>query len=105
VNMKGRAYDQTSAEFIRAQMLRKTRKYLASGSEEVPDGEKGQGSPFANRLLELLKSHGINGIVTYSQVVTAVEQLKPTPATGPFFENDEGGTFIFQARAFDKGEK
>ena len=96
---RGSVYDQVSkTEFIRRKMSRKGRFWLTSGAKEpVPDGQAGQHSPFAARLLTSLKSQGgDDGVLTVNEVVIEVERVAATePRNGVLRGHESGGDFLF----------
>ena len=83
-------------EFVKRKLQYKSRKYLASGSKEtVPDR-----SPFAFRLLEALRSAGgEKGVLTFGDLMSHIENIKPaTPVGGDWGSSEPGSDFIFIAR-------
>ncbi len=90
----------SKAEFISRKLRYKTRKYITSGGKEyVPDGAPGKHSPFAKSILEAFRSYGgKDGILTISEVISYIENLKPEPCKGEFGENDPGSDFLFIAK-------
>lgn len=93
-------YQMSSEEkeaFIQRTLRTKTRLFMTSGGKEyVPDGRPGSHSPFATRLLEALRVAGPgNGLLTFHDLITAVESLKTTPRYGDFGDNEPGSNFVF----------
>jgi len=84
-------------DFIKRAMRFKSRLFITSGSKEyVSDGDPGKHSPFAYRILDVLRSQGmINGYVTFNLLVQSVERLQTTPRYGDFGDNEPGSEFIF----------
>jgi hypothetical protein len=74
----------------------RTRQYLTSGGKEyVPDGRPGYHSPFASRLLELLRRGATSGrYVSLVQLRAAVEDLNPQPRAGGFGEDEPGSDIV-----------
>ena len=83
----------------------KCRKFLSSvGTEPAFDGKPGEHSPFANLLLQVLRSRGrnTNGIVTLSQVFSVLQiasmnenaKLKITPEKDGFGDDNPESDFI-----------
>ena len=89
----------SKSEFIRRKLKFRTRKYVTSGGKTyVPDGRPGQHSPFAARFLEALRSYGgLDGILTYGEMIAAVEGASPQPMAGDFGSNEPGSDFVFIA--------
>jgi hypothetical protein len=75
----------------------KSRKLLcASISKSVSDGLPGQHSPFANALLEALRTTGrTNGYVTFWDLAQPLKKLNPIPLTGDFGSSEPGSDFFF----------
>jgi len=95
-------YDQISKDaFINRAMQFKSRLFITSGSKEyVSDGDPGKHSPFAYRLLDVLRSQGMmNGYVTYNTLVQSVERLQTTPRYGDFGDNEPGSEFVFSLKS------
>ncbi len=84
-------------EFIASKLKYTTRRYLTSGGKEyVPDGGKGEHSPFATEFIKALNSNGSkDGILTINEVEQYVEHIKPNPQSGAFGENEAGSEFLF----------
>jgi tetratricopeptide (TPR) repeat protein len=74
-----------------------TRKYLTSGGKEyVPDGLPGHHSPFASRLLDVLRTYGgSQGYLTFAGIAAGVENTKPQPFWGQWGDDDPGSEFLF----------
>lgn len=87
----------TRAEFINRKLQYKTRRYITSGGKEyVSDGIPGKHSPFARKFLEALRSYGgKDGIITFTELRTYFERLKPEPRSGEFGDNEPGSDFVF----------
>jgi antitoxin component YwqK of YwqJK toxin-antitoxin module len=86
--------------YFTEKMKKKTRLYLTSGGKkEVPDGYKGQHSPFALRLLEALQGRGgAAGILTASDLYQFVYKLPSGPLLGSFGDDDTGSEFVLLAK-------
>ena len=91
--------DQEREKFIERKMKYTTRKYLTSGGKEyVPDGRPGHHSPFANKLIEALRSKGgDDGILTFGELFSYIERVNPAPTSGGFGRNQPGSDFLFIA--------
>lgn len=89
--------DASQAEIIARKLQYKTRKYLTSGGKEyVSDGVAGKHSPFAKRLIESLLTRGGNdGMLTISELFSAIEVSKTAPKWGSFGTDKNGSEFIF----------
>jgi hypothetical protein len=87
----------TRSEFISRKLQYKTRRYITSGGKEyVSDGVPGKNSPFARKFLEALRSYGgKDGIITFTELRTYFERLKPEPRSGEFGDNEPGSDFVF----------
>ena len=92
-------------QFLADQSGYKCRKFLSSvGTEPAFDGKPGEHSPFANLLLQVLRSRGrnTNGIVTLSQVFSVLQiasmnenaKLKITPEKDGFGDDNPESDFI-----------
>lgn len=83
--------------FIQRTLRTKTRLFMTSGSKEyVPDGRPGSHSPFAARVLEALRVTGPNtGLISFNDLIKAVETLTTTPRFGDFGDNEPGSNFVF----------
>jgi hypothetical protein len=91
-------YAGLSAEEYAARALGyRTRQYLTSGGKEyVPDGRPGYHSPFASRLLEVLRRGATaSRFISVVQLRAAVEDLVPQPRAGGFGEDEPGSDFVF----------
>ena len=91
--------DQEREKFIERKLKYNTRKYLTSGGKEyVPDGRPGHHSPFANKLIEALRSKGgDDGILTFGELFSFIERVTPAPTSGGFGKNQPGSDFLFIA--------
>jgi Caspase domain len=89
--------DASQAELIARKLQFKTRKYLTSGGKEyVSDGIAGKHSPFAKRFIESLQTRGGNdGILTISELYSAIEGQKTPPKMGSFGTDKQGSEFVF----------
>jgi tetratricopeptide (TPR) repeat protein len=97
-------YNQISKDaFLARSRQYKTRLFITSGSKEyVPDGAPGKHSPFAYRILDVLRAQGMmNGYVTFNLLVQSVERLQTTPRYGDFGDNEPGSEFIFSIKSDD----
>jgi hypothetical protein len=78
----------------------RTRKYITSGGKEyVSDGIPGKHSPFAESIIEALRSWGgEDRILTLSEVQTYLEKLKQQPRLGSFGDDETLSDFVFVGR-------
>jgi hypothetical protein len=92
--------DANPAQFVSSKLSRVTRRYLTSGGKtRVPDGRRGEHSPFASRLLDAFDTKGgPDRILTLAEVQAAVEKAKPEPRAGAFGNNDFDSDFLFIAQ-------
>jgi hypothetical protein len=92
--------DMAKEVFFTEKMKKKTRLYLTSGGKkEVPDGYKGQHSPFALRLIEAMQGKGgTAGILTASDLYQFVYKLPSGPLLGSFGDDDAGSEFVLLAK-------
>ncbi len=92
-------------QFLKEKSQYKTRRFLSSvGNESAFDGRAGRHSPFANLLLQVLrtKGSGTNGILTLSNVYSVLEtasynettSLKISPHAARFGDDDALGEFV-----------
>lgn len=73
---------------IKGQLNKKTRKVIASAETESPEGWRGEGSPFMNKLIETLKNDN-DRIVEYYEIKSKLAELSsPGPVSGYFSESD-----------------
>lgn len=91
--------DNERERFIERKLKYDTRKYLTSGGKEyVPDGRPGHHSPFANKVIEALRSKGgDDGILTFGEFFSYIERVTPAPTSGGFGKNQPGSDFLFIA--------
>jgi hypothetical protein len=75
----------------------RTRKYLTSGGKVyVSDGIPGKHSPFAERLIESLRTLGTDdGVLTLSEMQSSLEKLKQQPRFGSFGDDEALSDFVF----------
>ncbi len=95
------AYEETdNREYLVRKLSLKTRKYLTSGSKEyVSDGVRGKHSPFAQNMIEALKSNGgADKILILDEIKLFMERLKSTPRFGGFGDDVTGSDFVFVAK-------
>ena len=85
--------------FINRQLSHLSRLYLTSGGKErTPDGDRY--SPFTARLLEALRSYGIDdGILTFAELTGFMQRVEPLPRFGEFGGHEPGGDFLFVSSA------
>lgn len=81
--------------FITRQLKHRSRLYLTSGGKErTPDGDRY--SPFTGRLLEALRSYGIDdGILTFAELTGFMQRVEPLPRFGQYGSHEPGGDFLF----------
>ncbi|MBN8688714.1 MAG: caspase family protein [Chitinophagales bacterium] len=93
-------------QLLKDKLPLRTRKFLSSvGTEPAFDGKAGKHSPFANLLLQVLRSRGenANGILTLSDIYAVLQTaslnetatLRITPAMDNFGRFDPFSEFIF----------
>jgi len=95
------AYEETdNRQYLVRKLSMKTRKYLTSGSKEyVSDGVRGQHSPFAQHMIEALKSNGgEDKILILDEIKLYMERLPTTPRFGGFGDDESGSDFVFVAK-------
>ena len=95
------AYEDTdNREYLVRKLSLKTRKYLTSGSKEyVSDGVRGKHSPFAQKMIEALKSNGgEDKILILDEIKLYMERLQTTPRFGAFGDDVTGSDFVFVAK-------
>lgn len=87
-------------DYINKKLSHNTRVYISSGNKNtVPDGYRGEHSPFAIRFLEALRTRGgISGILTKSRLFSFVEGLDSEPIMGSFGDDEPGSEFILISR-------
>ncbi len=86
----------TRQQFIAHKLRYKSRKFVTSGDEYVPDGTPGNHSPFARKILEALRSYGgEDRILTFSELTHSLERVKPIPRYGEFGDSQPGSEFLF----------
>ena len=90
-------YQDDPEAFIKNTFAIKTRLYLTSGGKEyVPDGKPGAHSPFASRVIKVLRDGGgKDGILTFNHIVKHVEKINPQPQSGTFGYNETRSNFLF----------
>ena len=96
-----RAYEETDdRQYLVRKLSLKTRKYLTSGNKEyVSDGIRGQHSPFAQNMLEALRSNGWEDkILILDEIKLYMERLLTTPRFGEFGDDQTGSDFVFVAK-------
>ncbi|MBC7510496.1 MAG: caspase family protein, partial [Ferruginibacter sp.] len=91
--------DLNSENYFSLKMKKKTRLYISSGPESVPDGYKGKHSPFAFRLLEALQTNGgTQKMLTAGDLYQYVKKLPSGPLMGGFGDDVQGSEFILLAK-------
>lgn len=100
INTQSELYkDLNSENYFSLKMKKKTRLYISSGSESVPDGYKGKHSPFAFRLLEALQTKGgSQKMLTAGDLYQYVKKLPSGPLMGGFGDDVQGSEFIMLAK-------
>lgn len=106
--VKLRGNSNVISENVLANIItKKTRRYLTSvGKDYASDGVPGKHSPFANDLLEALRSGGGDDkVLTVDEILkyvkkqeTTIEGLEKSPCYGKFGEEDAGSDFVFISR-------
>jgi hypothetical protein len=94
---RGADNEVTKNEFITRKLRYRTRKYITSGGKEyVSDGIPGKHSPFAESIIESLRSWGgEDRILTISEMQTYLEKLKQQPRLGSFGDDETLSDFVF----------
>ena len=98
--------NQNVLQLLKDKLPLRTRKFLSSvGAEPAFDGQAGRHSPFANYLLQILRTRGdgTNGIVTLKRIYAVMEEistnetenLKISPQMNDFGNVDAFTEFIF----------
>lgn len=92
----------TADELIAKVIGRKSRKYITSaGMEYASDGSR-RNSPFAYRLLEILRKDALkdeNGVLTFDEIAAGVKNIAgQTPFSGEFLDNEPGSDFFFRIK-------
>lgn len=92
----------TADELIAKVIGRKSRKYITSaGMEYAADGSR-RNSPFAYRLLEILRKDSLkdeNGVLTFDEIASGVKNIAgQTPFSGEFLDNEPGSDFFFRIK-------
>ena len=89
--------DQARMDFIVTKLGYKTRKFVTSGGKTyVSDGIPGKHSPFTRRILEALRNFGgSDRVLTYNELLSYIEKVRPTPHYGNFGDNEPGSDFMF----------
>ena len=96
---------RSKEEFLRVKLALKTRKFMTSGNKEpVPEGAPGEHSPFAKFFLAGLDKGALEtGYLTFSRLVTYVDNAQPLPRYGDFGDPardyDTGSDFFFDWKA------
>lgn len=99
----GSDYRKITADELIAKVIgRKSRKYITSaGMEYASDGSR-RNSPFAYRLLEILRKDALkdeNGILTFDEIAAGVKNIAgQTPFSGEFLDNEPGSDFFFRIK-------
>lgn len=71
-----------------------TRIYLTSGGlERVPDG--GQYSPFIGGILKVLRAKNSDDLITATDLMVSLRDVRPVPQFGEFGRNEPGSNFLF----------
>lgn len=93
-------YEVSVSDMLIRKFQKKTRKYLTSGGKEyVSDGIPGKHSPFANKMLQALKSEGGDDkVLTMSEIQALMENLAQVPRFGAFGADEALSDFVFIAR-------
>ena len=96
-------YRKISADELISKVIgRKSRKYITSaGLEYASDGSR-RNSPFAYRLLEILRKDALkdeNGLLTFDEIAAGVKNIAgQTPFSGEFLDNEPGSDFFFRVK-------
>lgn len=85
-------------KYLSNKLQYRTRILISSGGKsEVPEGNKGEHSPFAYKFLEALEDGLRNGFLTANDIYSYVEKLPSFPISGSFAYSDPGADFVFIA--------
>ena len=80
-------------QFLEKRFSFKSRLFITSGGKErTTDGTNH--SPFTRAFVSVLRTDK-NELVTFSEIVSAVEYLRPNPRYGEFEGHQAGGNFYF----------
>ncbi len=90
--------NSAQSAFVYRLLQDNSRLYITSGGKErTPDGD--QHSPFTEYWLRALRSYGgDDGILTFGELTSTLEQAEPRPRIGEFGGHEFGGSFLFLAR-------
>ncbi|MBK8557475.1 MAG: caspase family protein [Lewinellaceae bacterium] len=102
VEPAAQANAQVSSQFVQEKMRFTTRRFLTSAQENaVPDGAKGQHSPYAKQFLEALKQPD-NGVLTLEQLQTYLDKSSAKTLSGTFGNrNEPGSNFLMLKTGFN----
>ena len=102
--VRGDVYaDRPLPEIIATKLESRTRKWITAGGDGyVFEGQKGEHSPFARRVIEALKSleSSKDVLLSYDDMYRFVEKAKPGPEHGEFGDDQPGSDFLFIRRIF-----
>ena len=89
--------NKTREEYISTVLNKKSRIFLASGDDKVPDGVSGKHSPFMNKLLETLNQNQDSVAINYIDAIYRKLQFVAAsePIIGNFGDSKPGSTFLF----------
>jgi hypothetical protein len=92
--------ESSVSEMLVRKFGQKTRKFITSGGKEyVSDGIPGKHSPFAGKLIEVLRTNGgSDQVLTMMELLVAMEKLKQVPRTGSFGDDQPLSDFVFVAK-------
>ena len=93
--MQGGISDADKRAILRS-MTNKSRFALCSSEDEAPDGQRGKGSPFANRLREtLLEKSKVKGFAEFFSIYGDLQNLPSGPRWANFPGSSVNGGFVF----------
>lgn len=98
INWKNLYMGLSNEQYIQRNMQCPTRRYITSGGKDykVPDGEAGKHSPFANALINKLKTGDkTDGIVTFTELLPDLSYVNPMPRSGNFGIDGQSGDYLF----------
>ena len=87
------AFEERLSYIVSALEYKSRKALTSSGKEPVSDGKTH--SPFAGRLLEVLRQRNNWKIISANTIKAQVEGLLPNPRLGSFGGDEPGGEFLF----------
>ena len=89
--------DKSNEDFLRDEMGKRSRLFIASGADVVPDGIKGNNTPFMRKILEAFEGDlGGDIFLEYGELSSEVKKVNISNAiSGSFGSNQPGSNFFF----------